>query len=175
MKEFNENIMDNPSYGTLLDAFGTNSIFKTGSRVSRRQHDGGVNRSNHPSQIRAIPHNAILQQLGFLANSIGGLGAAIANEQEHFVSMYENSARCRRFMSLVAYARSLTNPDALAAYISLFDPDHWLALAEAETDEARKIRMRRVVNLLGDGETLRRLTPCVSYLAAGFNGTGFRV
>ncbi len=180
-KEFNENIMDNPSYGVLLDAFGTNLLYKTGSRVSRRQHDGGVNRSNHPSQIRAIPHNAILQQLGFLANSIGGLGAAIANEQDQFVAMYENSARCQRFMSLVSYARSLTNPDVLAAYISLFDPDHWLALAQAEPDEARKRRMRRVVNLLGDGETyegLRRvfriLRQDLMELDSGFESVGGR-
>lgn len=180
-KEFNENVMDNPSYGTLLDAFGTNLLYKTGSRVSRRQHDGGVNRSNHPSQIRAIPHNAILQQLGFLANSIGGLGAAISNDMEQFISMYENSSRCRRFMSLVSYARSLTNPDVLAAYISLFDPDHWLALAETENDPTRKRRMRRVVSLLGGGETyegLRRIFRIfredLMDLDAGFEAVGGR-
>lgn len=156
-KEFNERVMDNPSYATLLDVFGTNLLYTTGSRVSKRQHEGGGQRSNHPSQIRAIPHNAILQQLGFLANSIGGLGSAIANDIDQFVGMFENSTRCRRFMDLVSYARSLSSPEVLAAYINLFDPDYWMSLAKLETDPARKRRMGRVVALLGDAETFEEL------------------
>ena len=34
----------------------------------------------HPSQLRAIPHNSILQQLGTLANTIGGVGEAVAKD-----------------------------------------------------------------------------------------------
>ena len=61
-----------------------------GSRPARRQHDtwsGHIN-LEHPSQLRAIPHNAILQQLGFLANVIGGVGQAVTKDPERFQRLY---------------------------------------------------------------------------------------
>ena len=52
-----------PSIGGLLD--------RTGSRPAVRQADGmgGPVRISHPGQLRAIPNNAILQQLGWPASA----------------------------------------------------------------------------------------------------------
>ena len=55
-----------------LDIFGANLLPTTGSRPVKRVVQNGVGRSD-PSKMRAIPHNAILQQLGFLGNVISGL------------------------------------------------------------------------------------------------------
>ena len=38
----------------------------------------------HPSQTRAIPQNTVLQQLGMLANSLGGIGRFIRKDFDRF-------------------------------------------------------------------------------------------
>ncbi|RSX98200.1 phosphoenolpyruvate carboxylase, partial [Sphingomonas koreensis] len=49
------------TYARAVTAFGLGMLKATGSRVSRRQSDIGADRSMNLRQIRAIPHNAILQ------------------------------------------------------------------------------------------------------------------
>jgi phosphoenolpyruvate carboxylase len=131
IERFNRRIMDDPSYGALLGAYGTNLVYPTGSRPARRQHDSwsGHISLEHPSQLRAIPHNAILQQLGFLANVIGGVGQAVTKDPERFQRLYEDSPRFRRLMTMVEHAFKYSDLAVLAAYIDLFDPGHWLVLA----------------------------------------------
>jgi phosphoenolpyruvate carboxylase len=82
----------------------------------------------HPSQLRAIPHNAILQQLGILANTIGGVGQAVDKDPQTFQWLYRESPRFRRLMTMVEHAFKFTDPDVLVAYVDLFDPG---ALAQA--------------------------------------------
>ena len=38
---------------------------------------GGAARIRHPSELRAIPNNAILQQIGWCANTLQGIGAVL--------------------------------------------------------------------------------------------------
>lgn len=73
-----EGLVENAGYGALLGAFGPSLLDRTGSRPAARQADGmvGSARINHPRELRAIPNNAILQQLGWCANTLQGLGAA---------------------------------------------------------------------------------------------------
>ena len=74
-KAFNEGLLSNENYAALLGVTGPNLLFKTGSRAVKRQREGASSlASTHPSHIRAIPNNAILQQLGFMSNSLSGLG-----------------------------------------------------------------------------------------------------
>ena len=95
-KAFNEGLLSNENYAALLGVTGPNLLFKTGSRAVKRQREGATSlASTHPSHIRAIPNNAILQQLGFMSNSLSGLGTAIRNDQEQFEILYEGSPRCR--------------------------------------------------------------------------------
>jgi phosphoenolpyruvate carboxylase len=139
VERFNRRIMDDPAYGALLGAYGTNLLYAAGSRPVRRQHDTWSGQINleHPSQLRAIPHNAILQQLGFLANAIGGLGQAVAKDPERFQRLYETSARFRRLMNMVEHAFKYSDLSVLKAYIDLFDPGFWLVQAARRRDGPR--------------------------------------
>ena len=137
-------LLSNENYAALLGVTGPNLLFKTGSRAVKRQREGASSlASTHPSHIRAIPNNAILQQLGFMSNSLSGLGTAIRNDQEQFEILYEGSPRCRSLLSLAARAYALSNLDVLKAYTNIKDPGYWLTLADAEEDA-------RVGRLLGN-------------------------
>jgi len=149
VKGFNERLMDNPDYAVTLDLFGLNLMYPTGSRTMKRQHDGGGQVDmEHPSQVRAIPHNAILQQLGYLSNSISGLGKAIAKDQERFTEIFLNSGRLKRLMSLVAYGRHQSDLDRLHGYISLFDPTIWNRRSTVEANPDRVEQMQHLAHIL---------------------------
>ncbi|MCR4378839.1 MAG: phosphoenolpyruvate carboxylase [Rhodospirillales bacterium] len=146
---FNERLMENPNYAATLNLLGTNLLYTTGSRKVKRQHEGGAQVDlEHPSQVRAIPHNAILQQLGYFSNTISGHGKAISKDQDRFVEVFANSDRCRRFIAMVAYGRHLSNLDALHGYVSLFDPAIWLRRASIEEDAERAEQMQKLSNIL---------------------------
>lgn len=149
VKGFNERLLDNPDYAITLDLFGLNLLYSTGSRNMKRQHvDGGQVDLEHPSQVRAIPHNAILQQLGYMSNTISGLGTAIAKDQDGFIQMFHNSDRFRRLISMVAYARHLSDLDRLHGYISLFDPTIWIRRSTVEENPERVEQMQRLTHIL---------------------------
>ncbi|MDW8342662.1 MAG: phosphoenolpyruvate carboxylase [Geminicoccaceae bacterium] len=133
---FNERVLEDPAYSTLLGSFGTNLLYPSGSRPVRRQFDPGIRPAllDHPSQIRAIPHNAVLQQLGVLANTIGGVGRAIAKDPERFHRLYRESRRFRALSRMVEYAFMFTDFDVTRAIAQRFDPGFWLARARAERD-----------------------------------------
>ena len=143
---FNARIIDEPSYATLLGVFGTNMLYQTGSRPRRRQRErgGAAATLDHPSQLRAIPHNSILQQLGILANTIGGVGQAVDKDPEMFQRLYRESARFRRLMTMVEHAFKFTDPDVLVAYVALFNSGDWLRLAQLEADPMREETLREV-------------------------------
>lgn len=144
VRRFNERVMDDPAYATLLDTFGGNLLFVSGSRPIRRQLDGIEQRLNltHPSQMRAIPHNGILQQMGLLANTVGGVGEAIARDPERFQRVYKASPRLRRLLGMVEWALEFTDLEALKSYIDLYDPGQWLSRAAQvkDADEAQGLR-----------------------------------
>ncbi|MCX8101528.1 MAG: phosphoenolpyruvate carboxylase [Geminicoccaceae bacterium] len=135
---FNERVIDDPAYSALLGFYGTNLLYPSGSRPVRRQFDAGIRPKlmDHPSQIRAIPHNAILQQLGVLANTIGGVGQAIAKDPDRFHRLYRDSRRFRSLVRMVEHAFMFTDLDVTRALAQRFDPAFWLARARAERDPA---------------------------------------
>ena len=62
-------LVDDPGYAALIGTFGPSLLDTTGSRPTARQIEGAAPaRIRHPRELRAIPNNAILQQLGWLAN-----------------------------------------------------------------------------------------------------------
>ena len=67
----------------MLDLFSNNLIVPSGSRTNKRATEFSNIRKD-PSQIRAISHNAILQQYGYLAHIAGGLGTAVNIDIEKF-------------------------------------------------------------------------------------------
>lgn len=139
VQRFNQRIMEDPCYGALLGAFGTNFLHPSGSRPVKRQHDNWSGQLNleHPSQLRAIPHNAVLQQLGYLANSIGGIGQAVAKDPERFQRLYETSDRFRRLMTMVEHAFKYSDLTVLKAYVDVFDPGLWLMRAARRGEGVR--------------------------------------
>ena len=123
-----EALVEDAGYGALLGAFGPALLDRTGSRPSARQSDGmaGASRIRHPRELRAIPNNAILQQLGWCANTLQGIGAAAARHPEVFADMLANSRRFRRAMDLATHGLAHSDIDVLRAVIASLDPGTWL-------------------------------------------------
>ena len=136
VKEFQVDLMQDRNYGVLLSAFAPNLLFPSGSRPTKRQHDdpSEIERAM-ASQLRAIPHNAVLMQLGVLANSVGGAGAAIANDPERFRDLYRSSARMRALLGIVEYGIAASDPRVMRAYIDTLDPGHWIERASVADPE----------------------------------------
>ncbi len=151
LTRYNQELFENPNYATLLSVYGTNLLYPTGSRKSKRQHEGrGVGDHGHPSQIRAIPNNGILQQMGFLSNSVGGIGNAIAKDADHFAEVYGRSETCQRFMRLARYAYRLSSLDVISGYLETMSPMFWLRRARVEGSADRRTQMQRIARLLSD-------------------------
>ncbi|GBD41805.1 Phosphoenolpyruvate carboxylase [bacterium HR39] len=151
VRQFNARLFEDPDYGAFLGAFGTNMLHPTGSRSAVREAEGGrPPRLGHPAQLRAIPHNAILQQLGYLVHVIGGVGPAIARDPEAFEQLYRGSDRFRRLVSLVEHAFMYSDPLVTKAYVDLFDPGGWLLLARSRRDPAFEERLAEVARHYGE-------------------------
>ncbi len=120
-------LVEDPGYAALLGTFGPALLDPTGSRPSARQSDsGGPATIRHPRELRAIPNNAILQQLGWCANTLQGLGAAAARHGEDFAPLLATSPRFRRAMDFAAHALAHSDLDVLRAVVGLVDPGAWL-------------------------------------------------
>ena len=124
-----EQLYVDPDYVAVLGGFGQNMLIPTGSRaVKRAKTDGGAINFN-PRQLRAIPHNAILQQMGAPANLFYGVGRAVAIDPEKFEALMENSARARSIFRMVDTTLDRTNLSILTGYGRLFDPGFWVSRA----------------------------------------------
>jgi phosphoenolpyruvate carboxylase len=121
-------LVEDAGYAALLGAFGPSLLDPTGSRPAARQSDGvaGTARIRHPRELRAIPNNAILQQLGWCANTLQGLGAAAARHPETFAELRHNSRRFKRAMDLASHALAHSDLEVLRAVIATLDPGTWL-------------------------------------------------
>ncbi len=117
-------LVEDPGYAALLGAFGPMLLDATGSRPSARQTDGlaGPARIRHPRELRAIPNNAILQQLGWCANTLQGLGQAAARRPEQFAEFAEASPRFRNALDLAYHALCHSDIDVLRAVVATLDP-----------------------------------------------------
>ncbi len=123
-----EGLVEDAGYAAMLGAFGPSLLDRTGSRPAARQSDGvgGAGRIRHPRELRAIPNNAILQQLGWCANTLQGIGAAAARHPETFNELRLNSRRFHRAMDLASHALAHSDIEVLRAVIATLDPGTWL-------------------------------------------------
>jgi phosphoenolpyruvate carboxylase len=120
-------LVEDPGYAAILGAFGPALLDRTGSRPVARQSDTGATAViRHPRELRAIPNNAILQQLGWCANTLQGVGTAAARNPEQFAEMREGSPRFRRALDFVDHALKHSDLDVLRAVIAIIDPGSWL-------------------------------------------------
>ncbi len=162
------------TYARAVTAFGLGLLNDTGSRKSRRQSDLAADRGMNLRQIRAIPHNAILQQLGYPVNVIAGVGTAAAGNVEETAGLLQKSERGRQIVRLIRAANALASIKSVAAYGELFNSAFWasrpyrgdephiadacLALAEYLTNDDRAGVFRRLTSRLRvDALKLHRL------------------
>jgi phosphoenolpyruvate carboxylase len=113
------------TYSRALTAFGLGLLNDTGSRKSRRQSDLAADRTMSLRQIRAIPHNAILQQLGYPVNVIAGVGTAAEGNREEIAALLRDSPRGRQLVRLLRAANALASIKTVAAYGELFNSAYW--------------------------------------------------
>ena len=162
------------TYPRAVTAFGLGMLNDTGSRKSRRQSDLAADREMSLRQIRAIPHNAVLQQLGYPVNVIAGFGSAAEGNYEAISGLLRDSPRGRQLVRLVRAANALASIKTVAAYGELFNSAYWasrpyrgdenqiadacLALAEYLTGDDRNGVFRRLASRLRvDAIKLHRL------------------
>nr|WP_240048332.1 phosphoenolpyruvate carboxylase [Crenalkalicoccus roseus] len=121
-------LVEDAGYAALLGAFGPALLDPTGSRPAARQSEAGAGAAaiRHPRELRAIPNNAILQQLGWCANTLHGLGAAAARQPEPFAELAQESPRFRRALDLARHGLAHSDLDVLRAVVGLLDPGPWL-------------------------------------------------
>ncbi len=162
------------SYNRALMAFGLALLSETGSRVSRRQSDIATERGLSLRSIRAIPQNAVLQQLGYPVNVVAGIGEATEADHERFARLIERSERAQSLIQLVALSNQVASLKTLGAYGEIYNGAYWatrpyrgaephveracLELAERLAVDDRAAAFRQLATLLRvDGLKLRRL------------------
>jgi len=117
--------LESRTYSRAVTAFGLGLLNPTGSRVSRRQSDLSAEREMSLRQIRAIPHNAILQQLGYPVNVISGAGSAAEGNYDELAVLLAESARGRQIVRLLRAADALASVKTVAAWGELFNSAYW--------------------------------------------------
>jgi phosphoenolpyruvate carboxylase len=172
------------TYARAITAFGLGLLNETGSRKSRRQSDLAADREMNLRQIRAIPHNAILQQLGYPVNVIAGVGSAASDDLEGVADVINSSERGKALFRMLRASDRLASIKSVAAYGELFNSAYWasrpyrgtetqlesacLALADRLTGDDRAGVFRRLVSRLRvDGLKLHRLLALIPNEAAG--------
>ncbi len=143
LKDFQEKIYNDPSYFSLLTTFSNNLLPKTGSRPSKRVLQAGLERQD-PSSIRAIPHNANLQQLGFLVNVISGFGKSALLDLDQFLEVHKQSSRLKQCLEHVLNAKSLGSLNTTLAYSKLVDGGFWVNKSYHGKQDENLISFRRL-------------------------------
>ena len=174
VKDHQQDHLASRTYSRAITAFGLGLLNETGSRKSRRQSDLSADRDMSLRQIRAIPHNAILQQLGYPVNIIAGIGSAAEGNYEDIAALLADSPRGRQIVRLVRASNALASIKTVAAYGELFNSAYWAsrtyrgteahlarpceALAEYLIKDDRNGVFRRLASRLRvDGLKLHRL------------------
>lgn len=135
IKDHQQDHLASRTYSRAVTAFGLGLLNSTGSRVSRRQSDLSADREMSLRQIRAIPHNAILQQLGYPVNIIAGVGSAAEGNYDDIAQLLKESPRGRQIMRLVRASNALASIKTVAAYGELFNSAYWASRPYRGTEE----------------------------------------
>nr|WP_301750257.1 phosphoenolpyruvate carboxylase [uncultured Erythrobacter sp.] len=135
VKEHQGDHLASRTYARAVTAFGLGLLNPTGSRVSRRQSDINADREMSLRQIRAIPHNAILQQLGYPVNVIAGIGSAADSNREEIAALLTDSPRGSQILRLVRSANALASIKTVAAFGELFNSAYWASRTYRGTED----------------------------------------
>lgn len=141
-----DSLYNDPNYVTLLGGFGQNLLIPTGSRAAQRAKTASD--MFNPRQLRAIPHNAILQQFGVPANIFYGVGKATAIDPEKFTALFKTSARAQSIFGLVIESMQRSNISILTAYGRVLDPNFWVSRSLSGNEPRLAKRSREVAKTL---------------------------
>jgi len=141
-----DSLYNDPNYVSLLGGFGQNLLIPTGSRAAQRAKTASD--MFNPRQLRAIPHNAILQQFGVPANIFYGVGKAAAIDPEKFTALFKTSDRAKSIFGLVIEAMQRSNVSILTAYGRLLDPGFWVSRSLSGNEPRLAQRSREVAKTL---------------------------
>ena len=164
LRRWHERLFANPDYGHLLNDFATNFLVKAGSR-QRRRSSGPAG----PRSLRAISHNATLQQLGVPVNTAAGIGSALRRERDQVNDLIKDSPRMRGLMKLASMARSATSVPVLRAYANVYDPTFWVALSSGTDDADMALAYRRIYYLLQDRQTTTSIEKIANTFTTDFS------
>ena len=164
VKTYQTKLFENKDYQSSLGALETNLLFKTGSRQTKRQFDGRQDNRVAAAKMRAIPHNGVLQQFGFVANVISGFGTALLYDKEQFANIYQNSARARSLIGMIARARQLSSVKTLVAYASIFNDAFWVTRPIENMETPLKVPCLLLAGLLRGDERHDRFMHLATYL-----------
>ncbi len=164
LKGWQETLFQRTDYRRVLAGFAQRFLYKTGSRQAKRAKGGGFDLS----ALRAIPHNALLQQLAAPVNVSGGYGFAAGREMDRLVEHVEGSKRMQDLTVLAAHARALTELSVLRAYGALYAPAYWSQLATAAEGGPKADAYEDVQQALGEGEASAAFHHLTDHLAQDF-------
>jgi phosphoenolpyruvate carboxylase len=152
LKDYQERLTRQPGYLMLLNTLGRSLLYPTGSRAMQRQSSGGRAAKGIESiaEMRAIPNNAIVQQLGYLVNSFAGLGRAMNQAPETVLAVLDESDRLERLVSLALAARERSDVTMFDAYVQLMNANYWLDRTSQSLDREWNAVLRRMSRVLED-------------------------
>lgn len=163
VKAWQENLFRNADYERAVASFGPGFLIQSGSRRARRPKDAVAAGLR---SLRAIPHNAILQQLAAPANVWGGVGAAAGMEADRLIELTRGSRRVRALFAMVRRARALTSIPVLRAYAALFDPSFWISKAAGAETPALAWRCEELARHLAPSPVSQSLNRLADHLSA---------
>ncbi|WDI30019.1 phosphoenolpyruvate carboxylase [Hyphococcus flavus] len=160
LKSWQEDLFRRSDYRRILSGFALRFLYKTGSRQTKRARGDGFDLS----ALRAIPHNAILQQLCAPVNVSGGFGYASGREAERLVDHTKCSKRMKDLTALAAHARGLTDLAVLRAYAQIFSPSFWSELSVSEGTGSRADAYEQIQIALDEGATSASFNQLADFL-----------
>lgn len=151
LKDYQERLTRHAGYLALLGTLGRRLLYPTGSRPMKRQSSGRAAAGlDSVADLRAIPTNAILHQLGYLQNSFAGVGRAASQSPETFLAVLDGSERLERIMAAALTARERSDVTMLEAYAQLINANYWLDRTSQSLDGVSNRTLRRVSQVLED-------------------------
>lgn len=166
-----ESLYNDNNYVSLLSGFGQNLLVPTGSRAAKRAAADQKTGLFDPRQLRAIPHNAILQQFGVPANIFYGVGRAAEIDVEKFMSQFADSARAHSIFTLVAKSLERSNLSILTGYGRLFDPGFWISRAVSGNEPLLSRQCLMVADTLSNSQWRSQIVDLANRLRMDANGS----
>ncbi|MAI91511.1 phosphoenolpyruvate carboxylase [Ponticaulis sp.] len=160
LRIWHEHLFEDPDYGLLLGDFAGGFLLNAGSRPKRRQKGPAG-----PRSLRAISHNATLQQLSALANTACGIGSALERDIDDLVSLIDESPRMRALLEMALFARVRTSIPALRAYASVYSPSFWVACTKRNEEGDRRNARAMVYRVMKSTSTHSAMMQCADHLS----------